>query len=136
MLVGRGGHVHRALNGRIARGPSDERLRVPGFFQLGDAGAPDVDGHIDITRYQGVCPRHLIHNRKYLELIDIRLSRLPVFRIARAHRAHPRSEFLDNERPGSDGLMEVVRLALANGKWERAERNGHEIGRAWGRARG
>src|SRR3546814_11196320 len=80
MLVGRGGHVHRALNGRIARGPSDERLRVPGFFQLGDAGAPDVDGHIDITRYQGVCPRHLIHNRKYLELIDIRLSRLPVFR--------------------------------------------------------
>src|SRR3546814_3988651 len=62
---------------------------------------------------------------KYLELIDIRLSRLPVFRIARAHRAHPRSEFLDNERPGSDGLMEVVRLALDNGKWERAERNGN-----------
>src|SRR3546814_2915863 len=43
----------------------------------------------------------------------------------RAHRAHPRSEFLDNERPGSDGLMEVVRLALDNGKWERAERNGN-----------
>src|SRR3546814_6771249 len=55
----------------------------------------------------------------------LRLSRLPVFRIARAHRAHPRSEFLDNERPGSDGLMEVVRLALDNGKWERAERNGN-----------
>src|SRR3546814_11332839 len=79
---------------------------------------------MDITIERGVCPRHLIHNRKYLELIDIRLSRLPVFRIARAHRAHPRSEFLDNERPGSDGLMEVVRLALDYGKWVRPERTG------------